>query len=288
MTASRLRVIVLAFMNGIMQAHKSKIDMKKHPRNVTSAIVAMAAAFTGAAHAGLIVQFMDPVPLEVRGEGAMIEHTMLMDFGVMPMTEYFMVRRSDESVSAPGDPALGIFRNVPAFTPFLRNTIDELERYRAAFPEDLYALTVLAVRLYQARQAGECLEVLTFLRERYPLDARSGELYSGVLVLGRDPGATQQVADDIRRTLDALPENHVVRFNLACAYALAGDADRSLEQLQVLVRAKWDQLTYNLGDADLEALFADPRFKALQDEALRDNRQRISQQLTSMSFVPRL
>lgn len=232
---------------------------------------------------------MDPAYLDVGGEGALIDHVMLMDFGAMPMHAYFYVRADDVGAGADAartDPSL--LRRVPGFVPFLRHTIDQLERYRAAFPEDLNAMTVLAVRLFQARQMEECVDVLRRIRELYPLDARSGELFSGILVLRRDHATVGRVVEEVHRTLDALPANPVIRFNLACAQALAGQHDAALEQLRILARTGWDELAYYMSDVDLEPLFADPRFIALQDDALRASRQRINQHLLGSMLKPAL
>ncbi len=60
------------------------------------------------------------------------------------------------------------------------------------------------------------------------------------------------------------PENRNLQYNVACAMAKAGRADRSLQLLKnVAEHSQPDGLRWMKGDSDLDSLHDDPRFQAL-------------------------
>jgi hypothetical protein len=69
--------------------------------------------------------------------------------------------------------------------------------------------------------------------------------------------------DTARRIIEAGIAEHdlpALHYNLACVEALAGNADRALEQLGVAVAAADRFLRYAQTDKDLASIRADPRF----------------------------
>lgn len=90
------------------------------------------------------------------------------------------------------------------------------------------------------------IESLAFLAHAY---TRSGRIAEG---LSLD-----------RRLAGLLPGDPVVRYNLACSLALAGEVEEALETLGEARRLGWSDAGHARGDADLASLRGDPRFEAL-------------------------
>ncbi|MCJ7815588.1 MAG: hypothetical protein MUP31_06005 [Xanthomonadales bacterium] len=54
-------------------------------------------------------------------------------------------------------------------------------------------------------------------------------------------------------------------YNIACFFAMSGDADQSLDLLKRAVESGWGDRAWLETDSDLDFLREDPRFKALID-----------------------
>ncbi len=65
----------------------------------------------------------------------------------------------------------------------------------------------------------------------------------------------------------------VVHYNLACSFALVGDADKSLEALTKAIQYGYNDENHMRKDPDLKLLFGEPRFLALV-AALEEKRAR--------------
>lgn len=52
-------------------------------------------------------------------------------------------------------------------------------------------------------------------------------------------------------------------YNLACAYALSGDRERALDWLEIAIADGYDNFDHLKGDADLESLRTEPRYRSL-------------------------
>jgi adenylate cyclase len=61
------------------------------------------------------------------------------------------------------------------------------------------------------------------------------------------------------------PTDEIVRFNLACSYALVGRKEQALETLEHAVQLGFDDAEKILTDPDLKSLHDEPRFKTLLD-----------------------
>ena len=66
----------------------------------------------------------------------------------------------------------------------------------------------------------------------------------------------------LREALEAKPGTPSIIYNLACAEALAGDADAALEHLDEAVAADPELAKTAEGDSDLDSIRDDPRFPA--------------------------
>lgn len=69
-----------------------------------------------------------------------------------------------------------------------------------------------------------------------------------------------------KRLLALLPNDPIVRYNLACSYALLNLKDLAFEALERAIDLGYDDFEHLIEDADLAGLRDDPRF----DELMRD------------------
>jgi tetratricopeptide (TPR) repeat protein len=157
---------------------------------------------------------------------------------------------------------------------YLDFSIEELENHAG---NDSEAAMLLGVRLYQTGRFGESIEAFGRARELNPEQARSAELYLGMLVIGDE---TARAVEAGQRLRDAFPENVVIRFNLACAMARENMIDDALEQLEFLARLPWDDLMYHMEDRDLDTLRDVPRFISLLESLDTAGRTRILEVLS--------
>jgi tetratricopeptide (TPR) repeat protein len=69
---------------------------------------------------------------------------------------------------------------------------------------------------------------------------------------------------EIDRRLVALePSEPILRYNLACSFALLGDADRSLDELSRAIDLGYKDAEHMVRDRDLRSLHRDARFEGL-------------------------
>jgi adenylate cyclase len=66
-----------------------------------------------------------------------------------------------------------------------------------------------------------------------------------------------------RRAVEIDPEDAGVRYNLACLYAVAGDAEKSLDTLEAAMRVGFGNRAWLERDPDLDSVRDHPRFTAL-------------------------
>lgn len=69
-----------------------------------------------------------------------------------------------------------------------------------------------------------------------------------------------------QRLVELRPADPVVRYNLACSYALLGDADASLTSLRQAIEMGYRDFRYIREDRDLDAIRNDPRFNRILSE----------------------
>ncbi|MBI5366635.1 MAG: hypothetical protein HZA54_06335 [Planctomycetes bacterium] len=68
---------------------------------------------------------------------------------------------------------------------------------------------------------------------------------------------------------DLAPGHPVLRYNLACSYAILGKADDAFRELEAAVGCGFDQWEWVRMDGDLEKLHADPRWEPLLERMSR-------------------
>ncbi len=239
------------------------------------------------ARAASLPGFIDARPVEVEGSPPLMDNQAWIDFGELPVQLYFTPAVSARVVSVVWD-GMPLFakRDIdqePVYSPFLYNTLDELRRYVDVFTNDISAKTVYAVRLYQDGKISESLAQLEEIRAQAPGDVRSGELYSGIIA---HAAGVEHVVEKVTRVLDDLPDNPVVRYNLACVHALRGELDEAFYHLAVLYEARWSDLVRHIRDPDLAALQDLPRFSELQDALMTDYREELNTFLLSSMLRP--
>ena len=59
------------------------------------------------------------------------------------------------------------------------------------------------------------------------------------------------------------PDNKLIRYNLACSYALTGQKDKALTCLNKAVELGYSDLEHLRQDHDLDTIKADPRFQSI-------------------------
>jgi adenylate cyclase len=69
-----------------------------------------------------------------------------------------------------------------------------------------------------------------------------------------------------QRLAELRPHDCVVRYNLACSYALTGHKSEALASLRLALEAGYDDLAYLELDKDLESLRGEPAYQQLLDE----------------------
>ncbi len=66
------------------------------------------------------------------------------------------------------------------------------------------------------------------------------------------------------------PENNLVRYNLACSYALTGQKEKAINCLIKAVSLGYQDIEHMRQDHDLDAVKSDPRFQALVKRLAED------------------
>lgn len=135
------------------------------------------------------------------------------------------------------------------------------EDYQAAFfaaqSHESLGQTDAAVRMYE-----RALGVAEAHMQLNPDDARAATMRAVALCR---TGRRAEGLEWAERAVAIDPEDAGVRYNAACLYALAGDADRALAWLEDAVRAGFANVEWIARDPDLASLRGDPRVQALLD-----------------------
>lgn len=228
---------------------------------------------------------IDASPVLIRPAGSLHKDVALIDFGSRPIGRVVPTPGLRlEKQSRRGAPiVIDLLPAEPRFRKFHRDSIEELTSYVRLIPSDSHARTVLAVRLFQTNQFAMAAEQIAEAHRLDRSDRRIGELYSGIIMQGHAGDLPGNVVGDIQRIMDALPDNEVVRFNLACALARSGRLEESMHQLDVLQKAFWPELVHHMNDRDLQSLYALPRYMEWQNELVADYRERLIESLQGMT-----
>ena len=96
--------------------------------------------------------------------------------------------------------------------------------------------------------------------EVHPDDARAH--YLGAIAL-QQLGDRERSLEWAARALAIDPDENSILYNVACLYALMGEADRALDILETTIRKGFGQKEWIENDPDLVSLCDEPRFKGL-------------------------
>lgn len=222
------------------------------------------------------------------GEGAgLVEPYAVLDFSSRSANRQFLRRGGSKSAdflwNTPARFSLAGIESEPAFVPYLKTGIADLEKQAEVFPGDANVLTVLGVRLYQTNQVDRSVEALARALEADPEHERCSELYSGIVVIG---GQVDRAVEDLPRILSIMPHNRVIRFNTACAFARQTNAAEVVYHLGVLKDLGWRELRRYLGDPDLDPVRRDARFIQLSSQVDEQARLRVIENLSKASRKP--
>ncbi len=139
---------------------------------------------------------------------------------------------------------------------------DVREDYQAAFfaaqSQEALGHEPEAARLY-----ARALAIVETHMELNPDDPRAANMRAVSLCrLGRKAEGLQWA----ERAIAIDPQDAGVRYNAACLYALAGEADRALELLEEALRAGFGNVEWIRQDPDLASLAGNARFESLLDK----------------------
>ncbi|MGA8230205.1 MAG: protein kinase [Candidatus Acidiferrales bacterium] len=149
----------------------------------------------------------------------------------------------------------------------LTEAADLYEQACRVNPDDYQAPSLLSTVYYglgNPEKAAAVRERALHLSERHaelhPDDPRA--LYLGAVVLAR-MGKHEQSFDWARRALAIDPEESSILYNVACAYAIAGRVEDSMDCLEkVLTHGAWYK-NWAQNDSDLDSLRGRARFQAM-------------------------
>lgn len=103
--------------------------------------------------------------------------------------------------------------------------------------------------------------------ERHPANlevlAELGQLYTS-------RGEWTRGLEVDQRLVGLIPENPTAHYNLACSQALLGQAEASLESLELAVACGYDDAGFMAEDDDLASVREEPRFLALLERLRSD------------------
>jgi len=141
------------------------------------------------------------------------------------------------------------------------------EMATAVRPDDYQALALLA-QVYRALGQDEkrndarrrTLEVIERRLKASPDDTRA--LSFGSINLLED-GQTEKGMEWLKRAQNALPDDALNLYNIACVYSSVGEIDDALDCLEKSIRKGMAEVDWMKNDSDLDNLRDHPRFKAL-------------------------
>jgi tetratricopeptide (TPR) repeat protein len=113
------------------------------------------------------------------------------------------------------------------------------------------------IRDYAARSAGRIL---------FRLGGGRGDLLTALNTKGCDLLKTKKYDEAIKqfdKMLEIAPKNSTALYNKACAYSLKGDVDRAIDFLRQAVANGFRDREHIEGDADLENVRKDPRYRKI-------------------------
>lgn len=234
----------------------------------------------------------EPVSFQLEDEPektGLLEESLFLDYGAVPSSRFFASRRPAQNVELLWDGTARLLvehrEEENRLAEFKAMSTIMIERHIAMYPRDAQALLVYGVRLYQTNQLEQSLLVFERGRQIEPENDQIAELYSGVLIRS---GNYKRALSRIRELLDAFPDNRVIRFNTACAYALNNIVEECIYHLKVLAQTGWIELAYYLTDSDLENAYRTQEFSIIHDLMLQEARAKLNRFLLSSVYTPNL
>jgi adenylate cyclase len=154
-----------------------------------------------------------------------------------------------------------------------REAADAFRQAGVIRPDDLTAATLRATALKALGQSDEWREARKQsieIAERYlalnPDDALAWSRVAHDLI---NDGQVEKGLEWAERAYSINPS--VCRYNVACAYMVAGNKDRSLDLLEEHARARAVNVDWLLSDSDWEAARDDPRFLSILDQVRKQS-----------------
>ena len=149
----------------------------------------------------------------------------------------------------------------------LEEAVKWFERASEVYPEDYQAPMLMASALHGLERKTEAqaayrrgLEAAERHLELHPGDCRA--LYFGANALSQ-VGERQKCKQWLERALTLEGDEPQVLYNVACVYALLGEAEPAIDCLERSITGGWGQREWMEHDPDLASLRSHPRFHAL-------------------------
>ncbi|MGE4618911.1 MAG: tetratricopeptide repeat protein [Planctomycetota bacterium] len=109
------------------------------------------------------------------------------------------------------------------------------------------------------------LALLDDLSQRLPDDA---QIHHAIGVVTMRMRTLERAIEELQRSIGLDPTDPSTHYNLACAHALSGNAEKALESLQNAIQNGYTDAEHTRSDSDLESLRELPAFEALLDQML--------------------
>ncbi len=142
--------------------------------------------------------------------------------------------------------------------------------YQAAIrlrPDDYQPPSMLVGALIKLGRTEQYLDVahraMQVLERHLQIDPQDGRALQLGTVIAARLGQRDKARDFAARAIEIRPNSFATCYNVACAYSVLGDVDDALVMLDRAVQHGRGNLEWIGHDPDLNALRADPRFKAL-------------------------
>lgn len=131
--------------------------------------------------------------------------------------------------------------------------LDLHKLYLSGFTADIFKPIEVPVENQMDFEIRFCEQILQEYPKHFEVMVLLGEAYTR-------KGEYKKGLDLDLHLSEIKPENYLIRYNLACSYALMGQKDKAIFSLNKAVELGYRDVEHLRQDHDLDGLKADPRF----------------------------